>query len=88
MLWGKPVVCSRIGGLPEIVDDGVTGLLFEPKNVTDLASKLRQVWESPYLCHKMGQAGREKVLRDYSPDQYYQRLMAVYDRAIRIGPSQ
>ena len=41
MLHGKPVICSRIGGLPEIVDDGVTGLLFEPGNAEDLAEKIR-----------------------------------------------
>jgi len=84
MLHAKPVVCSRIGGLPEIVDDGMTGMLFEPGNAEELAEKIRFLWEQPDLCCKMGQAGREKALREYSPDRYYERLMAVYRRAISL----
>lgn len=86
MLHAKPVVCSRIGGLPEIVDDGVTGLLSEPGNAEDLAGKIRYLWDRPALCREMGQAGREKVLREYSPEKYYERLMAVYEQAIALGP--
>lgn len=83
---GKPVVCSRIGGLPEIVDDGATGLLFEPGNAADLAEKIRYLWDRRDLCRRMGEAGREKALREYSPEKYYERLMAVYQRAIALGP--
>lgn len=86
MAFAKPVVCSRIGGLPEIVDDGVTGLLFEPGNADDLAEKIRYLWDRPELCRKMGEAGRQKALREYSPEKYYARLMAVYEKAIELGP--
>ena len=58
MLHGKAIVCSDIGGLPEIVDDGVTGLLVKPGNAEDLADKVRYLWERPELCKKMGEAGR------------------------------
>lgn len=85
MVRSKPIIASRIGGLPEIVDDGVTGLLFEPGNAEDLAEKIRYLWDRPDLCRQMGQAGREKVLRGYSPQRYYERLMGVYERAIALG---
>jgi glycosyltransferase involved in cell wall biosynthesis len=85
MGYGLPVIASRIGGLPEIVDDGVTGLLFEPGNVEDLTSKIKMLWETPDLCRQMGQAGREKVMREYNDDVYYKRLVAVYERAIEIN---
>jgi glycosyltransferase involved in cell wall biosynthesis len=81
MLRGIPVICSRIGGLPEIVEDGVTGLLFEPGNADELADKIRYLWERPELCWKMGEAGRQKALRDYSPEKYYERLIALYEKA-------
>ncbi|OQW96717.1 MAG: hypothetical protein BWK74_07890 [Desulfobacteraceae bacterium A6] len=81
MLRGITVVCSRIGGLPEIVEDGVTGFLFEPGNADELADKIRYIWDRPNLCSKMGQAGREKALREYSPDRYYERLMVAYEKA-------
>ena len=86
MVRQKPVICSRIGGLPEIVDNGVTGLLFEPGNAEDLAKKIRYLWDSPDLCRKMGQVGREKALRQYSPEKYYESLMAVYEKAVELGP--
>ncbi len=88
MAHAKPVIASRIAGLPEIVDDGVSGLLFEPGNAEDLAQKVQYLWERPDLCRRMGQAGREKVLREYSPQRYYTRLMAVYRQAIECGPPQ
>ncbi len=81
-MWhGKPVVASRIGGVPSIVQDGVTGLLAEPGNVSDLAEKIHALWERPELCRTMGQAGRAKALKEYSPQRYYERLMAAYERA-------
>lgn len=86
MLHAKPVIASRIGGLPEIVDDGITGLLFEPGNAEDLAEKIQYLWDRPDLCRQMGQAGREKALREYSPEKHYDRLMAVYKKAIELGP--
>ena len=86
MLSAKPVICSRIGGLAEIVDDNVNGLLFEPNNSKDLVEKIRFLWERPALCRRMGQAGRQKALREYSPEKYYERLMAVYEKALKLGP--
>lgn len=87
MMHGKPIICSNIGGMPEIVEDGVTGLLFGPGNTDDLAEKIRYLWDRPNLCHQMGQAGREKALQEYSPEKYYERLMAIYKKAIKLGPS-
>jgi glycosyltransferase involved in cell wall biosynthesis len=81
---GKSVICSRIGGLPEIVEDGVTGLLFEPGNAGDLAEKIRYLWDRHEVCRKMGQAGREKALREYSPEKYHERLIAVFKKAIEL----
>ena len=86
MSYGKPVVASRLAGIPEIVDHDTTGLLFETGNADDLAEKIRYLWERPELCHKMGQAGREKVLQEYSPKRYYERVLTVYEKAIRLGP--
>lgn len=85
MLHGKPVICSQIGGLPEVVEDKITGLLFERGNSDDLTEKIRYLWDRPDLCRKMGQAGREKVLHEYSPEKYYGNLMVVYEKADSFG---
>lgn len=81
MIQGKPVVCSKIGGLPEIVDDGVNGLLFDPGNPEDLAAKIERLWNRQDQCSDMGRAGRAKALQEYSPERYYEALMHVYRRA-------
>ena len=63
----------------------MTGLLFEPGNYEDLASKMKLLLENPALCRRMGRAGREKAIREYREDVYYEQLMAVYKKAIDIN---
>jgi glycosyltransferase involved in cell wall biosynthesis len=60
-LWSIPVVASRRGGLPEVVVDGVTGLLFEPENVTDLADKLACLLNDPEKAEKLGAQARARA---------------------------
>jgi glycosyltransferase involved in cell wall biosynthesis len=85
MSYGLPVITSRMGGLPEVVEDNITGFLVEPGNSEDLASKMKLLWENPELGQKMGQAGREKAIREYSEDVYYCRLLKIYEKAIEIN---
>lgn len=82
MALGIPVIASRIGGLPDVVEDGVTGLLFKPGNPQGLANKVRHLWADPELCHRMGEAGRQKIIREYSQDKFYRNLLAIYQTAI------
>jgi len=86
MMRGTPVVAPRIGGIPEVVDDGGTGVLFEPGNVDDLSDKVRHLWNHPDVCQQMGNAARKKAIDQYSPEPYYRRLMEVYQRAVQLGP--
>ncbi len=50
------------------------------------ADWIRFLWGHPSLCGRMGHAGRKKALREYSLEKHYERLMAVYAKAIRLGP--
>lgn len=83
MACGKPVVTTRIGGLPEIVEDGVTGLLCEPGDAAGLRSAVVRLWEDAGRCSGLGSAGREKALRQYSPEACYGRLLEAYRLALR-----
>jgi glycosyltransferase involved in cell wall biosynthesis len=83
MALGVPVIASKIGGLPYLVDDGVTGFLFEPSNPDDLAMQGRRLWEDDRLCDRLGKAARQKVKQQYRQDTYYHNLMAVYQAAIQ-----
>lgn len=84
MSYGLPVITSRIGGQHELVEEGVTGLLFDPGDAQDLAAQMRQLWNDPDLCRRMGEAGREQARTEYSESAYYDRLLAVYNRAIAM----
>jgi len=81
MARGLPVVASAIGGLPEVVEDGVTGLLAPPNDPAELAAGLRRLWDDPGLCARLGRAGHAKAAREYHEDVYGARLLEVYEDA-------
>lgn len=83
MSHGLPVVASRIGALPELVEDGVTGVLFESGNASDLASTLAALWRGPDRCRELGGNGRHKVENEYCEGVYRERLFAIYREAMR-----
>jgi glycosyltransferase involved in cell wall biosynthesis len=85
MSHGLPVVCSRIGGLPEIVDDRKTGLLYEPGNVAELTEKILMLWQDPALCRRLGDVGRRKVREEYAADRLLDRLLVIYETVITEG---
>ncbi len=85
MAHRKPVIASRIGVIPEIVDDGVTGLLFEPGNTSELAEKIEYLWNRQDLCEEMGEAGFRKAREEYSEARYYERLMDIYKKALAFA---
>lgn len=81
--YGKPVIGARIGGIPEMIDDGVNGYLFEPGNSDDLRTKLEFfLGHSPEKIVEMGKAAREKVEKEYSAKAHYETLMQVYSQAL------
>jgi len=88
MACGKPVIATRLGALPEIVDDGKTGLLFDHSNKEELAEKIDYLWNRPDLCREMGEAGRAKAWAEYSEEKFYERLMMIYDKAIQLTKSK
>jgi len=82
MACGVPVVASRLGAMAEIVDDGKTGLLFEPGNAKDLASKVRWLFEHPEKAEQMGKNARAEYEAKYTPERNYELLMDIYQQAI------
>ncbi|MEW5828708.1 MAG: glycosyltransferase family 4 protein [Chloroflexota bacterium] len=76
----RPVIGSRIGAIPELIDEGRDGFLVPPGDVSALREKLLEVAENPEAAARMGQAGRQKVESLFTSQRYYQELMAVYGR--------
>ena len=81
---GKPVIGSRIGGIPELVVDGESGLLFDPGNSKELAEKIAFLQERPELRQKMGRNAREKAEKELGADAHYSRLSDIYRKAIAL----
>jgi len=82
---GLPVVASRLGSMAEIVQDGVTGLQFEPGNAADLAAKVQWAWDHPEEVARMGRAARAEYEAKYRPSANYDMLMDIYRQAIAHG---
>ena len=80
---GTPVIASRIGGLPELIEDGRNGLLFEPGDSDDLAQKIDYLYRNSDKVLEMSRYARKCVEERYSAERHYERLMAICKRAIR-----
>ena len=82
MAAGKPVVASRLGGLPLVVEDGKTGLLVAPGDVPALAEAIQRLLDAPEVADAMGRAGRERVERELNWDIVARRYVEVYEAAL------
>jgi glycosyltransferase involved in cell wall biosynthesis len=83
MASGLPVVASRLSGIPELVADGVSGLLVPPGDAHALADALATLAEDPDLRRRLGAAGRDTVLDDFDVDRNAARLAERIRRASR-----
>jgi len=84
---GLPVVASKLGGMAEIIEDGVTGLHFEAGNASDLADKVRWMNEHPEESRQMGRNARKEYEQKYTPEKNYEMLMDIYQQAIDSSES-
>lgn len=82
MAAGKPVVATRIGGIPETVQDGVGGIMVAPGNSEELAEALIRLTQDTELRLRMGKAGREKAVSEFDAPVVALQTLAIYDRAI------
>lgn len=83
MASGLPVVATRVGGIPDLVRDGVDGLLVDPGRPEQLADALASLIASPDLRSRMGQAARKQVEEHYDVARLRVRLSELYERAAR-----
>jgi glycosyltransferase involved in cell wall biosynthesis len=79
---GTPVLCSRLGGMIEIVEDRLTGLHFKPDDAHDLARTVEWAWNHPLELARMGRAARGKYETDYTAKKNHSLLMEIYEQAL------
>ena len=75
---GKPVIGSNLGAMADLIEDGSTGLLFEPANHFDLAQKIESLYTSPDRASRMGTHARAVVETKYSPAVSHNLLMQIF----------
>ena len=83
MARARPVVAAAVGGLPELLTDGVTGLLCEPASPVALAAALARLRDEPGLRTRLGAAGHARVAASFTVEQMQGRTLAVYQSVIR-----
>ena len=79
MAAGRPVIATRVGGLPDLVEDGVTGLLIPPNDPAALAAAIQKLLDAPPLAEEMGRAARERWEENFSLAPFYRRTMDAYE---------
>jgi glycosyltransferase involved in cell wall biosynthesis len=80
---GRAIVGGRVGGVPDVVEDGVSGLLVDPDDVGAIADAVTRVLGDHALAERMGQAARaraDELL--FTPDEFAERMAAVVERAV------
>lgn len=86
MAGGLPVVATRVGGVPELVQEGETGLLVPMRDAGALASAMRRLIQDPATARRMGEAGRLRLERHFSPQAMTRKIETFYrDIAARRG---
>ena len=88
MAAGRPVIATRVGGTPEAIVDGETGILVPPMDVNAMVSALSRLVGDPNLQAQLGTNGRKRAEQNYSVDNYVTRLDGLYRQMLGIeGPS-
>jgi glycosyltransferase involved in cell wall biosynthesis len=82
MACGVPALASRLGGMPEIIDDGRTGLLFQPGDCEDLAQQAAALWRDATRAAELGRAARAEYEGRYTRARNLEPLRAIYREAI------
>ena len=87
MALGRPVIASRVGGIPDLIEDGVNGLLVPPGDSTALAEALEALLLNPGKAADLGRAGRARWETEFSLNTFYKATQRVYDEATAHFPS-
>ena len=82
--WGRPVIASDLGSRREVVQHGVTGLLYAHEDRQQLAHSIGFLFDRPDLIERMGAAARSRVITNHDPDQHVEKLLELYYRLTSV----
>jgi glycosyltransferase involved in cell wall biosynthesis len=74
----KPIIATNVGGIPELLENGISGLLVEPENIVMLADAIKKLLNDNELAETIGKKAYKRVLGSYSIDTYVNNIVKVY----------
>jgi glycosyltransferase involved in cell wall biosynthesis len=83
MALAKPVVATAVGGIPEMIRDGESGVVVPPNDIDALASAIAGVIEDPTRGRRLGEAARERLLARFSQEGFFGKMFDALNRAAR-----
>lgn len=86
--YGKPVISSDIGSIPDVVTDGETGLLCPPGDPRAIAEAMDRLLDEPEAAERMGRAARRRCEEAYAPESYYSRMTALFEDVLSESGKQ
>jgi glycosyltransferase involved in cell wall biosynthesis len=91
MAAGIPVVATRVGGNPELVEDGRTGFLVPAENSEEIANAICRLLDQPEMAHAFGERARGRVADEFAIDRMLSKTEALYlrllEQALARGPA-
>ena len=81
---GKPVIGANIGGIPELVKDNRSGLVYKYDDIDDLANKMKVLFEDEKLVEEYGKNAKEDTIKLYGKEVYYKELINIYNKSLEI----
>lgn len=82
---GKPIIGSKIAGIPELIDDNMSGLLYEYNNVEELTEKMNILYENQSLANQLGENAKKIAQQKYSKEKYYNKINDIYNKVLDGG---
>ncbi|MDW7775550.1 MAG: glycosyltransferase family 4 protein [Methanosarcinales archaeon] len=82
MSTGRPVIASKIGGIPSAIEHLKDGILVEPGNTRELSERIFELLQNKELAENLGRAGRNKVIEKFSLDRMIEQTLRIYEECI------
>ena len=79
---GKPIIGADIGGIPELVMDNKTGLLYKYDDVNDLSEKMEKLFTDKALAEEFGNNAKEFAKKEFDKENYYNKIIEIYNKLV------